>query len=195
MRRICLTRFWLGLAPVLFVAAATACGDGIGLPAATIPNRIDTTTLYALQGTPIATPSAYDIVQRVRVRTDQTSQNVRFDFGFDITPAGEAQILPGGLLGEAPAGILPMTVPFESIVRAPEQEGYVRDSAVTIQVGSVFVGQSRSSGTLCSFLGSLPRYGKFRVLALDMDERTVTLEALVDVNCGYRGLEPGLPES
>jgi hypothetical protein len=41
----------------------------------------------------------------------------------------------------------------------------------------------------------LPRYGKFRVLDLNIEERSVTLELLVDVNCGYRGLEPGFPSS
>jgi hypothetical protein len=41
----------------------------------------------------------------------------------------------------------------------------------------------------------LPRYGKFQVLAIDPAQRTVTLEFLIDRNCGYRGLEPGLPDS
>jgi hypothetical protein len=41
----------------------------------------------------------------------------------------------------------------------------------------------------------VPRYGKFHVLALDPTERTVTLEHLINLNCGYRSLTPGTPES
>jgi len=30
---------------------------------------------------------------------------------------------------------------------------------------------------------------------VDTTDRSITLEALVDLNCGFRGLEPGLPGS
>jgi hypothetical protein len=36
-------------------------------------------------------------------------------------------------------------------------------------------------------------YGKAHVLAIDTLARRIDLEMLVDQNCGYRGLEPGLP--
>ncbi|MCH8935034.1 MAG: hypothetical protein IIB90_04880, partial [Gemmatimonadetes bacterium] len=43
------------------------------------------------------------------------------------------------------------------------------------------------------FLGQLPRYGKFHVLELNLETRQITLENLVNVNCGFRGLESGIP--
>jgi len=191
MQRICFSRFWLGPLAVGIAVATSACSDDFGLPPATVENRVDTTTLHALDGTSILLPSAYDVVVRSPVRTDLGEA---FDFAFNITPQGTAQVLPAGMMGFAPqAGIAPMTAEFDAIVEAPD-EGYVRDSAVAIQVGSVFVAQSRSASALCVFLGALPRYGKFRVLALDPVERSVQLEALVDVNCGYRSLLPGLPQ-
>src|SRR2546423_15723210 len=59
------------------VVLAAACSDTTGLPAAGITNVIDTTSLFALFGTPIATPSAYDLNCRLTghtlVRTDPAS--------------------------------------------------------------------------------------------------------------------------
>ena len=72
---------------------------------------------------------------------------------------------------------------------------YEIDSALLVTPGTVFLARSRSSSVLCSFLGSLARYGKFHVLDIDTGNRSVTLELLVDLNCGFRGLEPGIPTS
>ena len=36
--------------------------------------------------------------------------------------------------------------------------------------------------------------GKFEILEIDAVARTVTIKTLVNENCGYIGLEPGLPE-
>jgi hypothetical protein len=66
---------------------------------------------------------------------------------------------------------------------------------VVASPGTLFVIRSRSSNVQCAFSGGLPRYGKFHVLGVDLVARTVTLEMLVDLNCGYRGLEPGIPEA
>ncbi len=119
-----------------------------------------------------------------------------FDFAFDIDSTGVAMILPATVLGiPTEAGVQIVEQPFDDIVTAPT-DGFVSDSAISITVETVFVARSRASTELCSvFIGSLPRYGKFRILALDMNERTVTFETLVDVNCGFLGLEPGLPTS
>src|SRR2546425_240266 len=75
---------------VVFVVAAlavvAACGDNsLGLPAARYNNVVDSVSLWALDGTPLNTPSAYSISGRVAVRTDQTTG---FDFAFNIAPEG-----------------------------------------------------------------------------------------------------------
>lgn len=173
----------------------SACDDSLGLPNPAFANRVDTITLYALNGTPIRLPSAYDVVTASDSRTERGDP---FDFAFNIDENGTALILPPGAMGGAfpkLAGVLLSDEEFESIRSAPLEE-YVADSAIAIAESSVFVVQSRPERTPdCLFLGALPRYGKFRVLALNPTERSVTLELLVDINCGYRGLEPGFPAS
>jgi lysyl-tRNA synthetase class 2 len=64
------------------------------------------------------------------------------------------------------------------------------DLIVTPEAREVFVARSR---IVCSAL-SVPLYGKLRILELDATARTVTFEILADQNCGYVGLEPGLPD-
>jgi hypothetical protein len=176
----------------LTFAAATACGDTTGLLPAVFTNVVDTVTLAALRGTPIAEPSGIDMVLGTLTRTEQGQP---FDFVFDIDSVGNAVLLPAGLLGfQAQAGWRESTQEFDQITSAPTED-YTRDSPLALVVGDVFLGRSRNASTGCTYLGSLPRYGKFRVLELDTQERSVTLELLLNLNCGYRGLEPGVPES
>jgi hypothetical protein len=174
----------------LLVLAAIACGDDTQLPPPQFPNVVDTTVLYALTGTPLATPSGFDGVQGVPVRTDL---NRPFDFVVDLDAANVLQLMPVGALGYVPeAGLLVTTDSFDGVTTAP-LDGYVTDSARAADVGTVFVLRSRPSSELCALSGVLPRYSKFRVLAIDLPERAITIEFLVDRNCGYRGLAPGLP--
>jgi hypothetical protein len=192
MQRISFSRFLLGAVAAGFAAATIACGDSLGLPPPSFPNVVDTTTLFALHGTTIRAPSAYDVVGGTLSRTEQAQP---FDFAFDIDETASPMIFPAGAL-DLPnqAGVQLSSVPFDSLLSAP-LEGYVLDSALVITDSSVFIVRSRSDRTACRFLGALPRYGKFRVLELDRQARSVTLELLVDLNCGFRGLEPGLPTS
>ena len=191
MVRLSASRVRLGILGFALLCSV-ACGDSTGLPPASVQNLIDTTTLFALRGTSIPSPSAYDIVFARERRTDRGEA---FDFAFDIDSTGVAVILPSTVLGiTTEAGVQIVEGPFDEIVTAPT-DGFVSDS-LSIAVETVFVARSRAATELCSiFIGSQPRYGKFRILALDMNERTVTFEALVNVNCGSRGLEPGLPTS
>lgn len=191
--RICFSRFWLGpIASVVFALAAAACGDSLGVSPAQLENIVDTTTIYALRGTAISARSGYDIVVGNLSRIDQGEP---FDFAFDIGDDGTAQILPGAFLKLAPAaGLVIVDQAFDAIETAP-LEGYVTDSVVVVSVGTVFVARSRASTNLCNFNTSLPRYGKFRVIGFDPIARSLTMELLIDHNCGYRGLLPGLPKS
>jgi len=183
--------FCLAASAAIVVSAAAAC-DGTGLVPASFPNVVDTVTLHALKGTPISTPSAFDISVGIAVRTDQGSA---FDFAFDIDSTGAANMLPAGALGlTAEAGLQMSDRLFEDIHDAPYDD-YFADSTFTVSVGDVFIGRSRNSSGNCYYLGALPRYGKFHVVALDVPNRTITLETLVNVNCGYRKLEPGFPTS
>jgi hypothetical protein len=169
-------------------AALAACGDDFQLPPARATNILGTASLYALTGTPVGTPSGYQLEFRREVRTDQTTA---FDFAFDITPAGEPVFLPTGPLGLGEAsGLMISPEPFDSIEVAPNS-GYVYDSSTTAAVGAELLVQSRV--TTCSYGGTASYYAKLRVLAVDSSQRRVDFEILVNINCGYRGLEPGLP--
>ena len=175
-----------GLAAVLGVAA---CGDDTTLPSPIYENVMDTTTLYALTGTALGLPSGFDGVTGLTARTDL---NAPFDFAVDLPADDVVELMPTGAIGLAvDPGIILMPVSFEGIETAPA-EGYVQDSVLPAREGTVFVLRSRASTQLCT-IGSLPRYSKFRVLEIDPQARAVTLEFLIDLNCGYRGLEPGTP--
>ena len=58
-----------------------------------------------------------------------------------------------------------------------------------IAVGERFIVRSR---VVCTILG-VPLYGKLEILAFQ--DSTVTFRMLVDENCGYKDLLPGLPDN
>ena len=53
--RISLSQFRLGLLAPIVTWALVGCGGNLGLPPTQYLNVVDTTTLYALHGTPIPT--------------------------------------------------------------------------------------------------------------------------------------------
>ena len=177
------------LGVVLFSAG---CDNTLALPLATVPNIIDTVTLHALQGTPINTASGFNVALRLTARTDRQSEG--FDIAFDIDDEGRALIFTTGALGlSVKSGIQMADRAFGDIVIAP-LEGYELDSALVVGVDSVFIVRSRPASFGCAFfLGQLPRYGKFHVLDVSLETRQISLENLVNVNCGYRSLESGIP--
>ena len=188
MRSISLpTRIFSALA---VLTLAVACSNPNALPPAQFENVVDTATLYALTGTAIGLPSGYDGVGGAPVRTDV---NIAFDFAMDIDGSGQLVLYPTGALGlTKDPGILLQSVDFDAVASAP-LDGYVQDSAVVVEPGSVFVLKTRLSNSLCA-AGALSRYGKFHVLGVDQPTRSVTFEVLMDLNCGYRDLIPGYPE-
>lgn len=190
MRAISLSHWIFWLIGATGVASLAACNNPLSLGPAFSENVVDTTTIYALRGTAIQLPSAFDIVVNQTARTDRAEP---FDFAFDIDGNGQAVLLPAGALGfSVTAGILVSDSSFEALTDAP-REGYDDSVAVAIQIGDVFVARSRATRSQCGLLGSLPRYGKFRVLVINTQQRLLTLETLVNTNCGFRSLEPGIP--
>ncbi len=177
------------LGVVLFSAG---CDNTLALPLATAFNTIDTVTLHALQGTPINTASGFDVTRGLTARTDRQDQG--FDIAFDIDDEGRALIFTTGALGlNVRSAIQTSDRAFGDIVIAP-LEGYALNDTLVVGVDSVFIVRSRPASFGCAFfLGQLPRYGKFHVLDLNPETRQITLEHLVNLNCGYRGLELGIP--
>ena len=191
MSRISLSIRRLALATGLPIGFG-ACGGSIQLPDPVFVNFVDTVELYSLRGTPVPTASAFDIVRGFPARMELGDE---FDFAFDFGDGDTAIMIPGQVLGiPVESGVQPMDEAFDDILIAPLDE-YIEDSIMSVDVGTVFAGRSRLSADFCStFVGALPRYAKFEVLAIDRVEGKITLKYLVDFNCGYRSLEPGLPE-
>jgi hypothetical protein len=185
-------RFSFAPAALGVIAFLAGCDNTLTLPPATIANRIDTVTIFALRGTAISDPSGFDLISGRTSRTDR--QTEEFDIAFDIDEQGRALILPASALGlAAQSGLQPADVHFADITIAP-LEDYELEDPLEVGVESVFIVRSRPETLGCAFfVGQLPRYGKFRVLSLDSDTRQLTLEVLVNVNCGYRSLEVGIP--
>jgi hypothetical protein len=178
-------------APTPFLVA-TACDSTVQLPPATLSNILDTVTIHALQGTEIGLASGFDVTLGRRARTDRGDEP--FDFAYDIEPGGNSVILTLGALGLEPQSAIQMSDrEFPDITIAPLDD-YESDSIMIVAVDDIFIIRSRSTQVGCPFfIGALPRYGKFRVLAIDPDLRQINLEHVINLNCGYRSLELGVP--
>lgn len=178
------------LLAVTGLALLAACSDPFGLPQARIENEVDIVSLFALDGTPLSAPSAYHLDSKSPVRTDRSSL---FDFAFNIDALGRPLLLPTGALGLGRAsGVRLMTIPFDAVTVAPDG-GYADTTGVAVDAGGGTVAVVRSRPVQCSFGATVSLYAKLRVLAVDPAARRIDFEILVNANCGYRGLEPGLP--
>jgi hypothetical protein len=174
---------------LLVLALAAGCSDNNGLADPTNQNVVDTVSLGAIEGTSIQTPSGFSITVGA-VRTDQTSN---FEFAYNIEASGRRVFLPRRVLGIASTsgvepGLQATSTAFDEIEVAPSN-GYVTDSAVAIEVGQRWFVRSRVDN-VCSI--GVPQYAKLEILSFA--DSTVTFQVLADNNCGYKGLEPGLPD-
>ncbi len=172
----------------LLAVTAAACTDE-GLGESPLRNVEDEVTLGALTTSSLDRPSGYSVPDGMTVNTDRSSS---FDFIYDELPDGRKVVMPLAaigmeIMGGSNPGILRTTDTFESIMSAPSRGYGIRDT-VALQVGDVFVVRSRVACYL-----SVPQYGKFKVLGFDATAHTVRLQALVNISCGYRNLQPGYP--
>jgi hypothetical protein len=174
-----------------FVAALAGCGDPLSLTPAVFANREDTVKIWAATQTSIHLPSAYTITGRSRVRLDQVTN---FDFLYDISPSGRQVFIP--LYALVPTtntagtpGLQATASAFDNITLA-EQLGYVAKDSVDATLRQVYFVRSALDQT-CGL--GIPYYAKMEVLSFNPDERSVTFRILTNINCGYRGLEAGLP--
>ncbi|HEV2751752.1 MAG TPA: hypothetical protein VGV12_14615 [Gemmatimonadales bacterium] len=167
---------------------AVGCGNTTGLPAPFSPNVVDTVSLWALRGTDISLPSAFSLNGNLQVRTDQTTA---FDFAFDFDSIGEPALFPLGTLNLGQlSGLMHTTTPFDAITLAPTGT-YNFTTPLALDTGMVVLVRSRP--ITCSFGATVSLYAKLRVLGVDSTAKRLDMEILVDQNCGYRGLQPGLP--
>lgn len=188
------------LALVAAVALALACGSPLGPPPAQIANFVDTVTLYSVSDTPVTGPSAFDIINNERVITPQVST---FDFLF----AGDTAVhfrADGAGPQLVPAGAIPSLVrgpafqrsslAFDSITSAPGG-GWNDSTGIAVDSGNVLIARSRPTDiNSCPYGAIVYEYAKIEVLTVDTAAGTIRLKMLVNVNCGYRDLLPGIPK-
>jgi hypothetical protein len=178
------------------VIALAACNDPNELPPATEANLVDTIALFSLDGTPVSEPSGFAVELGNPIRTDIFSA---FDFVFTVDPQGQPWLLPALTVGMPESSLDPGLLPqgtatgglqFDQITVAPF-DGYLTMDSLLAAVGNTYVVRSR---VICSL--GVPRYAKIEVLELNLapDTLRITLKLLDNFNCGYRGLEPGLPD-
>jgi hypothetical protein len=178
-------------ASLALLALLVGCGNN-GLGNAAVENTVDTVLIGALVGTPISVPSAYGINPGTAgpIRTDQTSA---FDFAYNILPDGRRVFLPRAALGlattTAEPGLQATDDGFDGIDEAP-LNGYLTLDTIEVAVGQRYIVRSRVA---CTSIG-VPLYGKIEILEFDDDDRRVTFRALANTNCGFRSLQPGIPE-
>lgn len=182
-----------GLA-LLLAAALGACGDANILPPATVPAVEDTLALWAVTGTDIIHPSAFDLLNNQVVRTDRSAG---FDFVFDFVVDSVGDTVPvlfprGGVGLSADGGLQLVRVHWDTLLVAPP-DGYESQLPVRFDLGSVVVARSRTQ--TCNFGLSAGLYAKLQPLDIDLPNRRMVIRILVDQNCGYRGLQTGLPDS
>lgn len=186
--------FWLTGLSVLIIAAYAACGDPFGLGPPIFENTVETVELYALRGTAVNLPSAYSITFASEpVRVDQADETRLFDFALDIDSAHRVVLLTTGALelGRG-SGAQVVDAPFDSIRIAPDRS-YELDSALTLEIGDVAVVHSRPTDCRVFINAAYFFYAKLQILAVDTTARRIDFQLLVNRNCAYRGLEPGLP--
>jgi hypothetical protein len=181
-------------APLLLVlplGLAAGCGNN-GLGTATIENTVDTVLVGALVGTPISVPSGYGISPGVAgpVRTDQSAQ---FDFAYNILPDGRRVLLPRAALGLATGSAEPglqLTEDSFDDIDEPAEDGYLTLDTIEVAIGQRYLVRSRVA---CTSIG-VPLYAKVEILEFDDADRRLTFRALANTNCGFRSLQPGIPE-
>jgi hypothetical protein len=178
------------LTVLLVLLGVAACSDSNNLPDATIENVERTDTLWSLVGTPVSTPSGFSVEGSRRVRTDLS---VDFDFAYNLQTDGQHVLLPRAALGIDTAntvnpGFVRRTESFEAITTPPSR-GFITDSAVPIATGERYVVRSRVT---CNV--GVPKYAKIELLEFNDALGIMTFRVLANDNCGFRSLEPGLPD-
>ncbi|HEY2804564.1 MAG TPA: hypothetical protein VGI92_01775 [Gemmatimonadales bacterium] len=188
--------------PWLTALAASAClvgcGSGIDVPPATTAVTQQQIHLYAIAGTPVGTPSAYDMVQLGEVQIFRSNS---WDYVFDLGPDSSyglgttgdtiAVILPRGYFGFAEDGGVIWTLSsFDSVLVAPII-GYEQKKATRVRAGDTFLVSSRAQA--CNFGVSRPLYAKGLIQSIDLVTRSAVILMEVDTNCGFIGLGIGIP--
>ncbi|HSA57625.1 MAG TPA: hypothetical protein VLE53_18065 [Gemmatimonadaceae bacterium] len=181
----------VSLAAVVGLAATAACDDPFQ-PRATTAVRTDSFLVWALSGTPVNVPTAFNVVFFTPVRVEPT---YGFHLAFDIDAQGRVELIPvtkvGGIVTAGRrVGIQKATVPFEQLARAPAV-GYHYDSVFVLTPGETAVVELGAEQ--CPLGVSQIVYAKLAINAVDQVNRQLSFRVTYDPNCGFRSFLPGIP--
>ncbi len=177
------------------------CNDPFAILPASRENTVDTLELFAVNGTGLNRPSGYSLtikgLLRLGIDPPPVLNAPPFDFMYRIDPTAGPQLAPFGAVAPvAPTqtesgrpGLQTALTPFDAITEG-EQIGYTVDKAITLTPRLVLY--ARSSLPNNCFLG-IPYYAKIEVLEVVDSTRSLKFRILTNNNCGYRGLQPGIP--
>ena len=186
------------LATMSVVVGLNACGNPTSIRASLITS-VDTTSVFALSGTPPSYPSAINLLARQPVRVDGSAS---FDVAFDIDADGNAVVYPVKQVVSTPGnsravGLQRLLVQFDSVTEAPKT-GYAIDStSFVLGPGATVVIQSQHnfSGDICQFALNPNIFAKIAVDSVNLVSRTVYIRMGLDPNCGFRSFVAGVPTS
>jgi hypothetical protein len=181
----------------LAALAAVGCGNPTKQPAA-IAVAYDTLTAYALnQATPYE-PTAFYMATNELVVPAGTGG---FDIAFNLDNIGNVIVYPAKLILTASGapntvGLQLMFVSFNSITIA-QHSGYEFNDSLVVAPHETFevVSQNLTACTAVSITSQELLYGKFIIDSINPDSGQIFFRAVVDPNCDYDTLVPGVVPS
>lgn len=189
-----MTRLHQCLLALAAISALGACSDPNQLASAGLENQLDTAvTVWSLRTGPLNQPSAYSLEIRRGIRI--WDGGIGFDFAYSTDSLGRSLALPPQVLGLATdatlnPGLKASTLGFDQMTLA-DRNGYIVNDTIELHEGDRFF--VRSNTSVCPSLG-VPIYGKIEILDIDTAAQTLKFRAVADQNCGYRGLNLGIPK-
>jgi hypothetical protein len=195
-------------AGIVACVVAVGCNSDAFSYKPTLAARVDTVTVFALNGTSAALSSGINIaggqlsgdsaiLRPLAVPSDGGSL---FDFAIDINAAGTVVAYPAPLVLRAAArrvGLQKVSTPFDDIGQAP-QNGYGYDSVeVALTTSDVLLvqaarsGQGERCGDRQTYGYDPVLYAKAQVISVNTLDRSVKMRFVLNPNCGFRGLKPG----
>ena len=171
----------------------SACNEPFQLRASRM-NVVDTLTVYALTGSPPSYPSALSIAFQQLLRIDGSGV---FDIVFDLDSAGRVIIYPVNMVvvparGKRAVGMNLIPGAFADF-KVASRKGYKLDSSVVISPGQVVAVEAFHGQDACQLYLSPYLYAKLVVDSVNVPARAIFIRAVMDPNCGFRGVDEGLP--
>jgi hypothetical protein len=181
-----------GLAAAIALAIAGA-GCGYSNPNPIVDIAVDTLVAFAMNGSPAAEPSGFDLFSQSMVTIDN---NLSFDVAFDVDSATRralvypVALVSNGFITTRHVGLQRIHIPYDSATYGL-RTGYVFDSAYVLAPGQALY--VVTNPVACEADPNPSLYGKLVVDSVNTLDRTIHFRATVDPNCGFRDFLPGIP--